>query len=1080
MKQKLTIVIMVLLGLTILPGFTRQAYSSYYAKNINTPYHMEQIPYWNGAACVQMILESENVNVSGRLSPSYPAGQSDDYIQEVLNLKMTLESVADSATYGWWATPSGIIATLDYYDTVGHYVQYADTDHMVSSKKLAWTIEHYGVPPMIVVKNGTRWMIVHGVVTSVAPTPNGTFGISAFRVHDTGMLSSDLGADVYMGYMNFALSYFNAVKSDTPTNPVKGKRVSICDPDVVTPELIVPPARTLGPLMSLAQALIAAQQAIADHGLNAIPGFEEALSGAIAQQPAEVKWLTGGNCYAVPYVKDDSLSAVVIVDGVDGRLMEASYALLSVTALESFYQELTYPFITTESSVFPGQSVPAPAISTQDSGQGSVIKINFQPEDAAVPYGYLADTGEPFGNRGNGHTYGWNMVTYETRERDSHTDQRFDTLNHMQKPSNQHATWEIVLQNGFYKVLVVCGDPNYRNQTNNIVVEDTILLDDDPWDGIGDTKGYDFDVWETLVKVVDGRLTIQPEDGAYNAKICFVRIIPTTLDLDEGLVAYWKCNEGEGTIAYDFSDTHNADLMGGASWAVGPLGFGGALAFNGENAYADTFEPASNFGIDGDSPRTVSAWVYTRSFNSGGVFEVGTQAPGEEFSLTTTIWDDQWRMQIWGGSPDYDTDFIYSSKDNWVHFAFVYDGARTKIYANAEREPLVDVERTLNTGEDKAFKIGRWGPYYFDGLIDEVRIYNRALSQAEIEQLMIQEEEGPRENVNFGNSTCPSAASPVSTKIDSENNAVELRCEGGSFNLYYIKPGPDTILGTGDDTECHIATCSYSMGENASQVQYDTNYEFVKITFWNYEGHINHEPSKPVADYVDNSFENRDTYIYYPASNTLKVKKELRALDSKGRSDPGKPWIPNFNKPNPSQQVADYCGQSPPNTLPDPCMASNGVYVTTLQFTGEIEGNGQIEIIINDVPVLVTTQPDTGVNELVQLLVQEFNNQWEEEPYSQQGKSASQDPNFLQIVQLRNVVPEEIEVRIIDEPNLQYNFYPYPHSNYTLGGDANEDGKINFIDFAIIAENWLVNCFETPWHPACAPSAQPIEIPRFE
>src|SRR5688500_2139422 len=57
------------------------------------------------------------------------------------------------------------------------------------------------------------------------------------------------------------------------------------------------------------------------------------------------------------------------------------------------------------------------------------VNVNFQPATAAVPAGYLADSGATFGNRGNGWNYGWDIDnTAGARERNKHADQRYDTL----------------------------------------------------------------------------------------------------------------------------------------------------------------------------------------------------------------------------------------------------------------------------------------------------------------------------------------------------------------------------------------------------------------------------------------------------------------------------------------------------------------------------------------------------------------------------------------------------------------------------------------------------------------------------
>src|SRR5687767_5999450 len=70
------------------------------------------------------------------------------------------------------------------------------------------------------------------------------------------------------------------------------------------------------------------------------------------------------------------------------------------------------------------------------------VNVNFQPATAAVPAGYLADSGATFGNRGNGWNYGWDVDnTGGARERNKHADQRYDTLNHTQTYGSR--TWEI-------------------------------------------------------------------------------------------------------------------------------------------------------------------------------------------------------------------------------------------------------------------------------------------------------------------------------------------------------------------------------------------------------------------------------------------------------------------------------------------------------------------------------------------------------------------------------------------------------------------------------------------------------------
>jgi len=143
---------------------------------------------------------------------------------------------------------------------------------------------------------------------------------------------------------------------------------------------------------------------------------------------------------------------------------------------------------------------------------GETIKINFQPSASAVPTGYEVDSGATYGSRGNGLSYGWDTTNGETRDRGADSDQRYDTLNHV----NAY-TWEIGLDNGTYDIWLVCGDPAYADSTNTLDIEGTTVTDPDGQD-------Y-FDEYNIQVSVNDGKLTIASATGAY-PKLCFIEITP--------------------------------------------------------------------------------------------------------------------------------------------------------------------------------------------------------------------------------------------------------------------------------------------------------------------------------------------------------------------------------------------------------------------------------------------------------------------------------------------------------------------------------------------------------------------------
>lgn len=153
-----------------------------------------------------------------------------------------------------------------------------------------------------------------------------------------------------------------------------------------------------------------------------------------------------------------------------------------------------------------------------------IIRINFQPASATVPGGYLVDSGATYASRGNGYSYGWDVSnTANTRDRNSSrsADQRYDTLNHMQK-SGGGRVWQIGVPNGTYSVLVVAGDASANNSVFRINVEGVLTVSGTPNTSTRWISGT------RTVTVNDGRLTVSNGTGASNNKICFIDITPVS------------------------------------------------------------------------------------------------------------------------------------------------------------------------------------------------------------------------------------------------------------------------------------------------------------------------------------------------------------------------------------------------------------------------------------------------------------------------------------------------------------------------------------------------------------------------
>jgi hypothetical protein len=136
-----------------------------------------------------------------------------------------------------------------------------------------------------------------------------------------------------------------------------------------------------------------------------------------------------------------------------------------------------------------------------------------------VPAGYLKADGTTYRSRG-AFTYGWTAANHTAKDRNStlSPDQRYDTLLHMQKPTNPNAVFELAVPNGTYRVRLVSGDPSQVNSVFRVNVEGVLVVSGTPTSATRWIEGT------AVVTVSDGRLTISNGSGASNNKVNFIDI----------------------------------------------------------------------------------------------------------------------------------------------------------------------------------------------------------------------------------------------------------------------------------------------------------------------------------------------------------------------------------------------------------------------------------------------------------------------------------------------------------------------------------------------------------------------------
>jgi hypothetical protein len=213
--------------------------------------------------------------------------------------------------------------------------------------------------------------------------------------------------------------------------------------------------------------------------------------------------------------------------------------------------------------------------------------------------------------------------------------------------------------------------------------------------------------------------------------------------LSDGLVGYWKFDETSGTTAVDSSGHgNNGTLTNGAtiSTDLPTTSFPNprSLSFDGTNDFVDTGTDIEVFDLTDNF--TVSAWV-KHNLNSvtypQGVL-TNVQNTGCQGGYIISINNGNLpNVRICNGSTIDDVTASAPIDTEWHHLLFTVQSGTTRLFVDGSVQS--DTSTQALSGNTQPLQIGRfypgWDNFYFSGLIDDVRIYNRALSATEIADL---------------------------------------------------------------------------------------------------------------------------------------------------------------------------------------------------------------------------------------------------------------------------------------------------------------------------------------------------------
>lgn len=226
--------------------------------------------------------------------------------------------------------------------------------------------------------------------------------------------------------------------------------------------------------------------------------------------------------------------------------------------------------------------------------------------------------------------------------------------------------------------------------------------------------------------------------------------------LASGIAGYWRLDDGTGSItARDWSGRANdGDLTNigeDTGWIEGVVG-DYALQFDG----VDDFVEAASAPVTGSGDRTVIFWVNPSSTPGAGpgkhVVEWGEGGTGKRYSIKISPPDNRLRIEFNGASY---TSTLTVPQGQWSMVTVVLDGTTVgdhTLYVNEAKDTGAVGATVINTGASNGMHIGHTymntlGDYdqrAFHGALDDVRVYNRALSESEIEAIY-----GGKSNIIF-------------------------------------------------------------------------------------------------------------------------------------------------------------------------------------------------------------------------------------------------------------------------------------------------------------------------------------------
>ena len=218
--------------------------------------------------------------------------------------------------------------------------------------------------------------------------------------------------------------------------------------------------------------------------------------------------------------------------------------------------------------------------------------------------------------------------------------------------------------------------------------------------------------------------------------------------LGANAVGVWNFDEGitdtcPGTEdVCDISGYGNHGTFSGDTYFVDSDIEGYALSFDGTGDYVNCGSDIS-LSMDSSNEVSLSAWFYVSELDGTyrPIIDASYGSPRQAYYLSIganskllgAVWEDGVQKHIYGNTVLTAVHF-----NTWVYVVFVADGHYTRIYLNGVQDGITDWTSYEIGANNVDLLIGKYVSSFFNGLIDEVRIYTEALPSTEIQKHYVQ------------------------------------------------------------------------------------------------------------------------------------------------------------------------------------------------------------------------------------------------------------------------------------------------------------------------------------------------------